>query len=169
VAGASKPHFAKLTHFIQQRTLLIFGAGLVVMINYASLFSLASQVENLLVEADETTYHEEVHPYDGSFGIVQYVIGFTVAFTGVMALEGATLSLMSKVSPSRLKSVVINCGTIVTFCTLAARVLGDIQILFVGLSHRLINTDIVNSLVIPLFLSSIAAYYIVKKHFFFLM
>jgi hypothetical protein len=139
------------------------------MINYASLFSLASQVENLLVEADETSYLEEVHPYDGTFGIVQYVIGFTVAFTGVMALEGATLSLMSKVAPSRLKSVVISCGTIVTFCTLAARVLGDIQILFVGLSHRLINTDIVNSLVIPLFLASIAAYYMVKKHFFFLM
>jgi hypothetical protein len=57
----------------------------------------------------------------------------------------------------------------VTFASLAARVLGDIQILFVGLSHRLINTDIVNSLVIPLLAASIVAYYIVKKHFFFLM
>jgi hypothetical protein len=167
----STPPFAtviKLTHFMEQRSLLIFGTGLLVMINYASLFSLASQVENLLDETDETTYRE-VHPYDGMFGIVQYVIGFTVAFTGIMTLEGATLSLMSKVAPSRLKSAVINCGTIVTFFTLAARVLGDIEILFVGLSHRLINTDIVNSLVIPYFLACIAAYYLVKIYFFFLM
>ena len=141
------------------------------MINYASLFSLAGQVENLLDEEDdedETTF-VEVHPYDSVFGIFQYVIGFTVVFTGIIAVEGASLSLMSKVAPARLKNVVINCGTIVTFASLAARVLGDVQILFVGLSHRLINTDIVNSLVIPLLIACTAAYYIVKKHFFFLM
>jgi hypothetical protein len=140
------------------------------MINYASLFSLAEQVENLLDEEDEDAQtFVEVHPYDGVMGIFQYVIGFIVVFTGIIALEGASLSLMSKVAPPRLKNVIINCGTIVTFASLAARVLGDVQILFVGLSHRLINTDIVNSLVIPLLLACPAAYYIVKKHFFFLM
>lgn len=138
------------------------------MINYASLFSLAGQVENLLNEEDETTF-VELHPYDGAFGIVQYIVGFTTVFTGSIALEGASLSLMSKVGPPRLKSVMINCGTIVTFASLAARVVGDVQILFVGLSHRLINTDIVNSLVIPLLIACTLAYYVVKKHFFFLI
>jgi len=138
------------------------------MINYASLFSLAAQVENLLNEEDETTI-VEVHPYDGVMGIVQYIVGFTIVFTGIIALEGASLSLMSKVAPARLKNVVINCGTIVTFASFATRVLGDVWILFVGLSHRLINTDIVNSLVIPLLIACTVAYHIVKKHFFFLM
>ena len=139
------------------------------MINYASLFSLAGQVENLLNEEDDGPTFVQVHPYDGAFGIVQYMVGFTTVFAGIIALEGASLSLMSKVGPPRLKSIMINCGTIVTFASLAARVVGDVQILFVGLSHRLINTDIVNSLVMPLLIACTVAYYVVKKHFFFLM
>lgn len=108
------------------------------MINYASLFSLAEQVENLLDQQEDTYF--EVHPYDGVAGIFQYIIGFTTVFTGIIALEGASLSLMSKVAPPRLKNVVINCGTIVTIATFAARVLGDVEILFVGLSHRLVRS-----------------------------
>ena len=42
-------------------------------------------------------------------------------------------------------------------------------IVIVGLSHQLINTDIINSVVLPLVAACIVAIYIVKKHFFFLI
>jgi hypothetical protein len=97
------------------------------------------------------------------------VIGLTTIFVGLVALEGATLSLLSKVSPPRLRSVVINVGTIATFLGLVARLLGDAQILMVGLSNRLINMDIINSLAVPLLLALCVAAFLLKKHFFFLI
>lgn len=147
-----------------KRSVLLVGGGFFIMINYASLFTLASNVPSLL---DETT--GRARSYDWVFGAYQYVIGFSVTFVGAIALDGTSLALMSKVAPTKVKSAVVNCGTIVTFSSLAARVIGDVHILMVGLSHRLINTDIVNSLVIPLLLACVAAGYIVRKHFFFLI
>jgi len=47
--------------------------------------------------------------------------------------------------------------------------LGDLQVFMIELSHKLINTDIVSSLVIPLLLTCFFVGYFVKKHFFFLM
>lgn len=120
----------------------------------------------MLTEEPRST---EVPPYDWIFGRYQYVVGFIVTFVGVISLEVTTLSLMSKVAPLKLRGSLINCGSIVTYSSLIGRVVGDIQILMVGLSHRLINTDIVNSLVIPLLAACLVAGYIVKKHFFFLM
>lgn len=90
-------------------------------------------------------------------------------FTGLIALEGAALSLLSKTSPANTRSIIINVGTITTFLGLAARLLADIQILLIDLSHKLINTDIVNALVLPLVLACYLLIYFVNKHFFFLM
>ena len=97
------------------------------------------------------------------------MIGFTITFIGLKALQGASRSLLSKVSPVNLKSMGTSIGTIVTFLGLLAQFLADMQIMAVDLSHRVINTDIVNSLVVPILLACLAAFYFVRKHFFFLI
>jgi hypothetical protein len=97
------------------------------------------------------------------------VIGFIITFIALKGLQGASRSLLSKVSPANLKSVVTSVGTIVTFMTLLAQFLANAQILTVALSHRVINTDIVNSLVVPMIVACLVAYYFVRKHFFFLL
>ena len=135
------------------------------MLNWASLVNLSVHIRNLMEEAEYTNYH----PYDWIFGPYQYLAGLCISFFGMMSLEPTTLALMSKVAPSRMRSVAINCGSIVTIVSLAARCIGDMHILMVGLSHRLINVDIVNSLIFPLIIGCIAAVYIVRRHFFFLM
>jgi hypothetical protein len=145
--------------------MVFIGIGLVIMINWVSLFSLATKVPILLDESNS----RHNHPYDWRFGSIQFVVGMTTIFVGLVALEGATLSLLSKVSPPRLRSVVINVGTIATFLGLTARLLGDTQILMVGLSHRLINVDIINSLAVPLLVASFIFFYFLKRQFFFLI
>ena len=135
------------------------------MINWVSLFSLAAQAPELLTN----TSGRITHPYDWKLGRIQYVVGLTITFVGLVSLEGAALSLLSKVSPPRLRSVVLNSGTIVVFLGLIVRILGDLQIFMIELSHKLIYTCIVNSLVIPLLLACFFVGYFVKKHFFFLM
>jgi hypothetical protein len=145
--------------------MLLIGIGLFIMINWLSLFSLAAKFPILLDQSNS----RHNHPYDWRFGPIQFVCGLTSIFVGLVALEGATLSLLSKVSPPRLRSVVINVGTIATFLGLVARLLGDSQILMVGLSNRLINMDIINSLAVPLLLASCVAAFLLKRHFFFLI
>jgi hypothetical protein len=121
--------------------------GLSLMINYESMFSLVQRAPKLLskveavVESETTT----LQPYDWKLGVIQYVVGLTITFVGLISMEGAALSLLSKLAPLRLRSIVINVGTISVFLCFTARILGDAQILFVGVSHRLIDTDMVNA------------------------
>lgn len=123
--------------------------------------------QNLFADvAGQSSHH---HRYDGNFGVWQYTLGLAVAFVGLVSLEGAALSLLSKVSPPNRRSIIVNAGTVVTFLGLAARVIGNFQIVAIDLSHKLINTDIVNSLVIPLLVVGILLKYVVNKHYFFLM
>lgn len=135
------------------------------MVNWLSMFNLAARVPNLLMD----TQGRMPQIYDWGLGRFQFVIGLSVAFLAVIAVDGANLSLLSKVSPQRLRSIVINIGTIVSFLSLTARLMADFQILMVDLSHKLINTDIVNALVIPLILMCFVFIYFVKKHYFFLI
>lgn len=109
------------------------------------------------------------HPYDWTLGVFQYTIGLTIIVSGLFALDGAALALLSKTSPPNIRSIFLNLGTIATFVGLTARLIANLQILFVDLSHRLINSDIVNSVVVPLFLASLLLIHVVRKHFFFLM
>jgi hypothetical protein len=144
---------------------MLLGIGLLVMVNWGSIFALAANVRILLTETKNMRHHY----YDWLLGIPQYVIGFIITFLGLKAVHSASRSLLSKVSPAHVKSVVTSIGTIVTFLGLLAQLLADVHILGVGLSHRLINTDIVNALVVPMLIACLVAYYFVRKHFFFLM
>lgn len=152
---------------VMKRSLQIVGLGLIVMLNVEGLLLLARHKGDLFRESKiPNTSH--THPYDWFLGLYQFVLGFVVTFCGSAVLEGVTLSLMSKVAHPKLNATAINCGSIITFITLFSKVVGDVHILAVGLSHRIINTDIVNSLVFPLICACGAAYYVVKRHFFFL-
>lgn len=133
--------------------------------NWESVFSVATRASKLFAD----TNGRPSHPYDWKCGVFQYVIGLMIVFSGLTALEGATLSLLSKVSPINTRSIVINVGTMTTFLGLLARLLGDFDIVMVDLSHKVINTDIINSLVLPLLLASLLLSYLVGKNFFFLM
>lgn len=135
------------------------------MINWEKLFSLATRIPELLSDLPG----RENQRYDWKVGVFQYVIGLTTVFVGLVAVESANLSLLSKVSPVRFKSVFLHVGTLATLLSLIARLAADLQIFMVDLSHKLINTDIVNALVIPLFLASFAIAYFVRRHYFFLM
>ena len=135
------------------------------MVNWGSVFAMAANIQTLFSE----TKNMRRHYYDWLLGLGQYVIGFTITFIGLKALQGASRSLLSKVSPVNLKSMGTSIGTIVTFLGLLAQFLADMQIMAVDLSHRVINTDIVNSLVVPILLACFAAFYFVRKHFFFLI
>jgi len=151
---------------VLKRSLRIIPVGLFIMVNWLSLFTLASHVPKLL--ADRGT---EIRPtgYDWKLGVFQFVIGIAVTFIGLTAVDGSNLPLLSKLSPQRHRGLVLNVGTLATFLSLTARLAADLYILMVDLSHKLISTDIVNALVIPLFLLCFVLSYLVKKHFFFLM
>jgi hypothetical protein len=135
------------------------------MFNWSSVYSLASRVPKLLSDIEG----REAPHYDWHVGVFQFTVGLLVASTGLTALQGASASLLSKVSPQRFRSLLINVGTIGTFVNLFARLSADLQIFAIDLSHKLINTDIVNCLLTPLVLGIFIAIYFVKKHFFFLM
>lgn len=134
------------------------------MINWQSMFALAQLFPSLLAD----TPGRLSHPYDGKLGVLQYVLGLILVYVSFIALEGATLSLLSKSSPINLRSIVINVGTLSTFICLIARVLGDVHIVAIDVSHKLINTDIVNALVVPLILVSFWISYLIKQNFFIL-
>jgi hypothetical protein len=132
------------------------------MINWQSMFALAQLFPSLLSD----THGRLNHPYDGKLGVIQYVIGLILVYVNFVALEGATLSLLSKLSPINLRSIIVNVGTVATFTCLAARLLGNAHIVAIDVSHKLINTDIVNALVVPLIMASVWILYLIKKNFF---
>lgn len=147
---------------LSQRALTICCLGLLIMINWQSMLALAQVFPSLLAD----TPGRLSHPYDAKFGVMQYVLGLLLVYVSFIALEGATLSLLSKLSPINVRSIVINVGTASTFICLIARILGDMHIVAIDLSHKLISTDIVNALVVPLILASFWLTYLIKNNFF---
>lgn len=124
-----------------QRSLYFVFLGLFCTLNFMSLFFLAQKVPNLLSETELVA----THPYDWKIGVIQYTVGLPIAFMGLVSMEGSALSILSKLSPPKFRGVAVNAGTIVVFVGFVARLIGDLQLFFVGLSHRLINTDLVNA------------------------
>ena len=135
------------------------------MVNWESIFGLLPEIQNLLDEDIRMRRHQ----YNWFLGKFQYVIGLTVSIVALRSMDVASCSLLSKVAPPDIRRIALNVGTIATFVGLFGQVLADLQISAVVLSHRLINSDVVNALVIPMFLASFLVAYFVRKHFFFLM
>ena len=154
----------------RQNSISVLVLGLLVMINYSSFVELAFQLEDLF---EETKEEEQAgsQSYDWFVGRIQYFVGFFITFLGLTSLDGAALSLLSKASPPRLRtsSAALQLGTIVSFVSLFARVIADAQIFMIGLSHRLINTDLVNSLLLPILVACFVIRHFIRKHYFFMI
>lgn len=135
------------------------------MINFGSIASMLTHAAELFAN----TQGRPSHPYDARLGVVQYTLGLTAVSIGLVALDGASFSLLSKASPANIRSIYGQSSTVATFLALFTRVLANTQILVFDLSHRTINTDIVNSLIVPLLVVCFVLAYVVNKHFFFLM
>eukprot|EP00525_Craspedostauros_australis_P009579 CAMPEP_0198134064 /NCGR_PEP_ID=MMETSP1442-20131203/59890_1 /TAXON_ID= /ORGANISM="Craspedostauros australis, Strain CCMP3328" /LENGTH=406 /DNA_ID=CAMNT_0043795203 /DNA_START=1 /DNA_END=1221 /DNA_ORIENTATION=- len=150
-----------------QRSLLFVIIGFLVMINWGSLFALTINVRALFTVAKD----ERQHHYDWLLGHMQYVIGCIITFIAIVSSEITARSLLSKSSPpsTHVKGAMTSIGTVMTFLCIVARLVGDLHILAVGLSHRLINADIVNSLVMPMFIMCFIVLRWVRKHYFFLL
>lgn len=148
-----------------KRGLLLLGVALLVMTNWGSIFAMVVNLKILFTERKDMRHHF----YDWLLGIPQYLIGFLLTYVAIRSLQSAAASLLSKVSPPNLRYIMVNMGTIGTVVGLVAQLLANLQILTVSLSHRVINTDIVNSLVVPLLIGCYLSYYYVRKHYFFLM
>uniref|UniRef100_A0A7R9WUH3 Uncharacterized protein n=1 Tax=Craspedostauros australis TaxID=1486917 RepID=A0A7R9WUH3_9STRA len=152
---------------ILKRSLLFVIIGFLVMINWGSLFALTINVRALFTVAKD----ERQHHYDWLLGHMQYVIGCIITFIAIVSSEITARSLLSKSSPpsTHVKGAMTSIGTVMTFLCIVARLVGDLHILAVGLSHRLINADIVNSLVMPMFIMCFIVLRWVRKHYFFLL
>lgn len=137
------------------------------MLNWRSLYSLAHQVKGIFADVTDN----RSYAYDWWMGKLQFCIGMVGLFSGLVALEGAALSLLSKISPinNYSRSVTLNVGTIVSLLGFASRLLADMNILLTDVSQKLINTDVINSFLIPMLFCSVIGYYVINKHFFFLM
>jgi hypothetical protein len=147
------------------------------MLNWSALYTLACQIYGLFVKHRTSTpatipnsSESIVIVYDGKLGVVQYIAGSIALHIGLVALEGATLSLLSKISPlGSSRSVAMNVGSLVTIIGLSSKVFADANICFVDISQRMVNADIVNSMLVPTIICSLILSYYVKKNFFFLV
>lgn len=156
------PHMVNLKF---QRSIFLLGLGVLVMVNWGSLFALIPNIHNLFKEDSSNRHHQ----YDWMLGVAQYSIGFIITFTALRSLGVASRSMLSKVSPPNLQNIVINLGTIVTFVSLFSQLFANLYIASIVLSQREINVDILNSLLMPILITTLVVYYLVRKHYFFLM
>jgi hypothetical protein len=149
-----------------KKSLITMAIGILFFINYEALFFLCKDIHDLFrresTDSPLTTY------YDWDFGLTQYGFSATLMFLSSVALEGLSSTLMSKVSPAKLNKSPINCSVIGPVFGCLCRFLGNTIIVFVGFSHRVINTDMVNSLAFILVGICFCCVHIVRKHYFFL-
>jgi len=152
---------------VVKKTLAAVMVGIMVFANYQALFVLFLDIRNIFHQ-EKSPYPEPAVKYDWPLGSVQYCVGVSLILMCCVALEGVSISLMSKVSPSRLNVSAFNCSAIVPLLFCQGRLIGDALLLTVAFSHRIINTDMVNSIIFIVSLLWCACIYLVRKHFFFL-
>jgi hypothetical protein len=148
-----------------QRSLQLIAFGLFITVNWISLFSLSTRLPRLFTDIEG----KGPQFYDGLGGAYQFVFGVSTTILGLAALESANLALLSKVSPQHLNGAFVNIGAMTTFLTYAGRLCADVYILLVDLSHKLISTDLVNSIAVPMLLTTILVAYMIRKRYFFLL
>jgi hypothetical protein len=147
---------------IMKTSLRMARYGLIMMINYESLFAFVMSIYNGSPKNESPTrYH-----YDEFIGAPQYLVSFAVVFWSMVTLESATITLLSKVisSPRQVKKYAIDTSFVVTFESVVARVIGDLMVYAFDVSFK----DIINCIAFALILAFTAGIYVVRRHFFFL-
>jgi hypothetical protein len=83
-------------------------------------------------------------------------------------LDSLALSLISKVSPERLNKSTINSCIVAPMAMYIGRLIGDGTICLVSFSHRVINTDMINSISFVLIFLCVGSFQLIKKYFYFM-
>ena len=148
---------------IIKASLVIARYGLLLMVNYESLFY---SMKNLIFRASNQGHS---FSYDGFLGAVQYIVSFAVVFMSMVSLESVTLTLMSKVSPTSLRKYSLNSSFAVIFVSSLGRLVGDLLIWATELSSWVFFNSIINTLCCCLIVCLLVGSYVVKKHYFFLI
>lgn len=152
---------------VLRKSLIIMLVALFIMINYHGLYSLICEMHQRFRQFFEVEKNAPRN-YDWAAGVYQYCIGTLFLFASTVLLEGTSLNLMSKVSSEKLNSSAINCNVMIPFIEYLGKVLGCTIVFLVGVSHRLVYVDIVNSIAFFLIVMAVFCRYLVKKHYFFL-
>mmetsp|Transcript_6910 Transcript_6910/g.12100 ORF Transcript_6910/g.12100 Transcript_6910/m.12100 type:complete len:248 (+) Transcript_6910:3080-3823(+) len=151
---------------IMKKTLKIGRYGLLLMVNYESLFFFVTALFKGSPKKKSSTGY-----YDGIFGAPQYILSFAIVFSSIVILESVTLTLMSKVqvAPRQMKKYSIDNAFMVTFVSALGRLVGDAFIFALDISSWAFFNDIINSLCFCLIIAFSAGLYICRKHYFFLI
>jgi len=140
--------------------------GLIGSMNFEALILIFRDIEHVFRATESgaqvTTY------YDWGYGLIQYQIFIPIIFACAISLESLALTLLSKVSPEKLNKSTINCSVVAPVVLYIGRLIGDGAICLVSFSHRVINTDMVNSISFVLIFVCICSFQLVKKYYFFL-
>jgi len=153
---------------IMQYSLLLTGVSLFALLNFESVVSVfLALVASVSWRGDrnQTAPQSDFPSYDWSIGQYQYVVAVSFSFMGTMVLEGVVTSTMSKAAPAKLNRSFFNCGLIATLLGTWGRIFADVLITCVGW----IDWDYVNTLYVPVILGCTFGYYIVKRHYFYLL
>lgn len=137
--------------------------GLVLMLNYESLFHFIKSIFNSSLRRDSRYYYD-----DGWIGVLQYLLSYAIVYCSVTTLEGATLSLMSK-SSGQIKKYAIDNAFIVIVVSALGRLAGDALICTYEMSSWAFLNDIVNALCFSMIVVFTAGTFVVRRHFFFLI
>lgn len=150
-----------------KKSLFMMLLALIIMINYQSLYTLLLEIRHLLKQY--FTIEKEVSKdYDWNIGVYQYSIGILFIFASATLLECTSLNLMSKVSNEKLNSSTFNCNFLIPFIECFGKVIGGTIVFLVGVSHRLIYANIVNSIAFFWIGMTVFCHYFVKRYCFFL-
>mmetsp|Transcript_12785 Transcript_12785/g.14428 ORF Transcript_12785/g.14428 Transcript_12785/m.14428 type:complete len:341 (+) Transcript_12785:1453-2475(+) len=152
---------------VLRKGLIAILSASIVGINYEALYILMKEIDSILRKEDSPNDTTTKY-FDWNIGLEQYCLATCILFLCSIVIESASLSLMSKVSYSRLNASSINCSTLSPLISCIGKIIGSTILVVVGLSHRMIYTDIVNSISFFLIMSCACCYHVVKKHYFFL-
>ena len=137
--------------------------GLMFMINYEAIFFMIYDIVKGIKKWEIST------AYDKFFGVPQYISSYAIVFTSVVFLESVTYTLMSKVSPIRLRKYSIDNVFVVVVVSALGKLAANMVISAVDLSSWIFCNDIINSLCFFLIIAFIVGGYFVRKHYFFLI
>ncbi len=135
--------------------------GLILMVNYESIFVFFASIYSGSLEKDSSA-----RCYDDFIGVSQYLLSFAVIYLSDVTLESVTLTLMSKVqsSPRKMKKYTIDNSFVVILESAVARIVGDLLVHAFDVSDQ----DIVNCIAFSLLIAFSAGIFVVRKHYFFL-
>lgn len=101
----------------------------------------------------------------GSYTLFQYIVGTTIVFTSLNAIEGVVMSLLSKLISPELAKGTFNSGLLATEAGTLGRVLGDMAITYFGGKTAAAPVSIVDKLYVPLGLILSVSIIVIHRYF----